>query len=113
MNGWIQDCLLNQVLCLVLCFLAEDTIELHERCVSYSSSVPLGVTTFRISYLLLGNLLLPPLRGFGKGIKLHCLEPEPPGVDSFARNGQMHCDVLVPNINCDHRLKIEGWRKRD
>lgn len=20
----------------------------------------------------------------------------------------MHCDVLVPNINCDHRLKIEG-----
>lgn len=25
----------------------------------------------------------------------------------------MHYDVLIPNINCDHRLKIEGWRKRD
>lgn len=99
--------------CLVLCSLAEGTADFHERCVSYPSSGPLGVTTFRISYLLHGDLPLPPPRGFGKGIRLHCLEPELPGVDSFARNGQMHCDVLVPNINCDHRLKIEGWRKRD
>lgn len=112
MSGY--DCLPNQVLCLVLCSLAEDITELHKRCVSFPSSVLLGLTTFRISYLKHRELPLPPRGGFGKGIKLpHCLEPELPGVDSFARNGQMHCDVLVPNINCDHRLKIEGWRKRD
>lgn len=72
--------------------------------------VLLGVASFSI-YCCPENC---PYPRFGKGVKLpHCVEPELLGVDSFARNGQMHCDVLVPNINCDHRLKIEGWRKRD
>lgn len=31
---------------------------------------------------------------------------------ALLKNGQMLCDVLIPNINCDHSPRIEGWRNK-
>lgn len=69
-----------------------------------------GLPTFRIYHLVNLRTAISPT-GWAHWLP-RCRDPGLPSAGSSARNGQMHCVMFIPNINCDHSPRIECWRKK-